>query len=377
MRRRQGRIGGRRGRGACAVSFVIRHSSFGDASGSALIVVLWVVGLLSLLIASMAFDAHVEARIISYYRKRSKAESLARSGIEVANMLLAKRAEIQSPDQQAPEGDRWFEPARQLRKGAIRGLTESLGEGTITLDIVPEPARRNINNLDVQGNRNETEVTENLVNVLEVGGITEDMNRWPQLVDSFLDWIDTDDRPRPDGAETDDYYGTLEPPYRAANRPLETVEELLLVKGFNRTILFGGTIQPALEGEEPRSVSGIADLLTVYGDGKVNINSASQRVLMTLPGVDEVIAGAIIEEREGWVDQAGQRQDAHYQNEDELFRRIPDLDAARVRRYITTADSAICRVTAVGEVHGVRRTVWCIAEYGGGRLNIIQWWEGD
>ena len=38
------------------------------------------------------------------------------------------------------------------------------------------------------------------------------------------------------------------------------------VKGFTRSILFGGPIDP--DAEEGVKVSGIADMLTVFGDGK-------------------------------------------------------------------------------------------------------------
>jgi hypothetical protein len=254
---------------------------------------------------------------------------------------------------------------------------EPLGEGTITLDIVPEPARRNINNLDLQNNINEVEVTDNLERILEVGGLTEDAGLWPKLIESFLDWVDADDKARTEGAETEDYYATLKPPYKAANRPLDTVEELLLVKGFNRAILFGGTLDTGFEKEEPRSLSGIADLLTTYGDGKVNINSASPRVLMTLPGVDDLIAGTIVEEREGWKDDKGKRRSSPYKNTGELFTRIPELDPNRLSRYLTTADSTICRITSVGEVHGVRRKVWCIGEFAAGQVKILRWREED
>lgn len=58
-----------------------------------------------------------------------------------------------------------------------------------------------------------------------------------ELIDPLLDWIDEDDEPREFGAETE-YYASLEVPYRAKNAPLETVEELLLIKGFNGQILY-------------------------------------------------------------------------------------------------------------------------------------------
>lgn len=354
-------------------------SSARARSGSALIVVIWVVALLSMMIVSMAFDAHIEARMTSYYRKRGKATYLARSGIEIARMILEKRGEVSANGEPTEDqkSDRWFASARQLKKGAIRGLSEPLGEGTVTLDIVPEPARRNINNLDLQNNRNLDEVERNLERILEVGGITEDTGMWPELIDSFIDWIDADDSRRADGAETDDYYATLKPPYKAANRPLDTVEELLLVKGFTRTVLFGGSLEPAFGEDKPRQISGIADLLTTYGDGRVNVNSASQRVLMTLQDVDEVVAGYIIEEREGYTTSDGRHEATPFENDEEFLRRVTDVNPATLRRYVTTADSQTVRITAVGEVGGVKRTIWCIGEFAGREIRILRWREED
>lgn len=56
--------------------------------------------------------------------------------------------------------------------------------------------------------------------------------------DCILDYLDEDDEPRDLGAELD-YYNTLDPPYNPKNAPLETVEELLLVKGVTPELLFG------------------------------------------------------------------------------------------------------------------------------------------
>ena len=59
--------------------------------GSALILVLWVLGLLSMLVASFAFEAHIESRLTSFYRDRTKADFLARSGLDVAELLVAAK----------------------------------------------------------------------------------------------------------------------------------------------------------------------------------------------------------------------------------------------------------------------------------------------
>lgn len=68
--------------------------------------------------------------------------------------------------------------------------------------------------------------------LMALPGMTED------VADAILDWIDEGDDPREYGAESD-YYASLNPPYACKNRPLETVEELLLVRGVTPELLFG------------------------------------------------------------------------------------------------------------------------------------------
>lgn len=350
-------------------------------SASALIIVLWVITMLSILIGSFAFDAHVEARITSYYRKRAKALHLAKSGVEIAHMLMEKSTHISEADDAAMDDqfadDRWFEPAKSLKKGSVKNVVEELGDGTITISIVTEPARRNINKLG----QNEAEIEQTLESIFEVGGITEDLNMWPELIESFLDWVDEDNLPRVDGGETEDYYSTTEDPSkpkRAKNGPFDTVGELLLVKGYSSAILYGGQLDGKMTGGEPVALSGIHDLLTVYGsDGKVNINAADTRVLMTLPGVDELTAGAIIEEREGFGFEGGKVEEDPFRSVDDLFARVADLDP-RLKNYVTTG-VGVCRITSVGEVGGVKKTISCIAQYSQNNkeVTILRWLEQD
>ena len=341
----------------------------GRRGGSGLIVALWVIGLLSLLVTSFAFDAHIEARITSYYRKRMKAQHLAHAGVEMAEFLMRKSLAIKSAGTTEDiEEEWWFADAELLSKGLpIRNLDHELGAGKIVLTIEPEPARRNVNKL---GNT-DREREEAWERILDVGGIAEEV--WPELIESFLDWTDKDETPRTDGAETDDYYGLLDSPYTAKNGPLDTVEELLLVKGFDRTILFGGVIDLGIEGEDPVSVRGFDDLLTTYGDGKVNVNAATVEVLMTLPGVDEVAAQEIIYEIQDWVNDAGDVEPNPYSNPNDFIARNPGLSPALKAHVVT--DSAIFRVTSTGVVQGVARRLWAIVEYQKGKLRILRWRE--
>src|SRR5262249_25629512 len=63
-------------------------------------------------------------------------------------------------------------------------------------------------------------------------------NMTEDIANSILDWLDADDEPRESGAESDTY-SSLTPPYRAKNGPLDSLEELLLVKGMTPQLLFG------------------------------------------------------------------------------------------------------------------------------------------
>jgi len=68
--------------------------------------------------------------------------------------------------------------------------------------------------------------------LMALPGMTED------VADSILDWIDEDDEIREFGAEAE-YYAQLNPAYEPKNRMLDTVEELLRVKGVTPQLLFG------------------------------------------------------------------------------------------------------------------------------------------
>jgi len=58
------------------------------------------------------------------------------------------------------------------------------------------------------------------------------------VADALLDWVDADDIKRPLGAESDFYQG-LKRPYSATNAAPKSIEELLLVRGVTRELLFG------------------------------------------------------------------------------------------------------------------------------------------
>lgn len=98
------------------------------------------------------------------------------------------------------------------------------------------------------------------------------------IADAILDWVDKDEALHKDGKE-DDYYQSLSEPYHCKNGPFEAVEELLLVAGVTR-----------------ESFDKVKDIITIYGDGMVNINTAGARALKAL-GLSEEAAEEIIKFR--------------------------------------------------------------------------------
>jgi type II secretory pathway component PulK len=112
-----------------------------------------------------------------------------------------------------------------------------------------------------------------------------------EAASSVMDWIDEDSNVERDGAENE-YYLSLDEPYYCKNDDFEHVEELLLVRGVTRPMLYGDGTAPPL-GErysnrgtgrnlfsDPQLARGIYDLVTVYtsepnrttDDGQQRIN---------------------------------------------------------------------------------------------------------
>ena len=91
------------------------------------------------------------------------------------------------------------------------------------------------------------------------------------IVDSIQDWRDPNEEHRANGAESEDYYLKLPTPYRSRNANLESITELLQIKGISPAIYNGSKDHP-----------GLASLVTVRSAGTVNMNTAGPAVLTAL-----------------------------------------------------------------------------------------------
>lgn len=102
-------------------------------------------------------------------------------------------------------------------------------------------------------------------------------------VQALLDWLDPDQEPRFPGGAEDSYYRTLDPPYLAANRPLTSITELRLIRGF-----------------EPPSPTLLEPLLSALPERTpINVNTAPAELLAALdPRLDDTAVERLLAARE-------------------------------------------------------------------------------
>jgi general secretion pathway protein K len=140
---------------------------------------------------------------------------------------------------------------------------------SFNLRIEDESGRIPINKL-VNGSAYNASIRDLLLRLLTGPYFRLSQDRAGDVIDAIKDWIDADDEVTGGGAEVG-YYEGLERPYAAKNAPLDCIEELLMVKGVTRELFYG-------TGESP----GLVQCLSVFGDGKININTAPKPVLRAL-----------------------------------------------------------------------------------------------
>ena len=222
--------------------------------GFALVAVLLVLGLLGLIGAEFAYSMRLEATAARSYKEAIAAAHLAEAAVEQAVREIAADAPFVALDRDdilTFYGRDGRALPRLPRTGVALGTM-----GTFSYRITDEEARLNLN----------TSPPDRIDHLLQGLGLTK-MER-DTINDSLQDWRDANDEHRLNGAESDDYYLKLAVPYRAHNANLESVTELLQIKGVTPEMYYGR------EGTR-----GLGDLVTVKTPGQININTASPEVL--------------------------------------------------------------------------------------------------
>lgn len=409
-------------RGFISLSMTKRcaHPQRTGSDGVALLIVLWVVIILSTLVVSLSYQAKMDIKMMGYQMAEVRARYLARAGL--ARALVYLREDVLKDNDDFPEDRDPIIDILSEDEGAIMPYDAYLeawhnnpdnyedveiGAGTLNVKVLDESARLNLNSPYVLANQ---DVVKGLLLFL---GHDEDTAQ--EVSAAIIDWIDADSEPSDGGdwgewgdeQSEDTYYNPdqdsediLEfgPRYVNKNGPLDTVEELLLIRGVTPWMFYGedannnlelddneddGDLNPPPDNEDGVLQLGLRDFVTVYSNQYVNLNTAPWQVLAALlyPIYEEEaedVAREIVEYRDGSDRTPGTDDDRPMRTLDDSdgdgydFTQVDNFTEADLRSLgsVVTRGSDYFRVVSTGEVHGVRKTLTAIVwrEYNPNRL---------
>lgn len=227
--------------------------------GSAFVVTLATLAGLVTLIVGIAASRAAENRGIWNRMQEGRARLMVDAGIQRAIACL------ESQDLNvATQSDEWYTLGTS---GADEFL---VGNDGFRLQILDSCSRVNINS-----------AAQNQLKLLPLSDTQ---------IDCLMDWREKDPQPRPQGAK-DDFYTSLTTPYYTKQQPFDSVEELMLVKGFTPQTLYSAGGQSATDPSTTQTGAVLDDLLTVdsacadtdpNGNPKTDIRSASPQQLASL-----------------------------------------------------------------------------------------------
>jgi general secretion pathway protein K len=243
--------------------------------GSVLLIVMWTAVLLTILVTAMASKVRLSARTAFNNQLAADDYTQMMSALHSAEMeILLERMSppIDAPIETDSEGailDRSLRfDGRPLRLSyptpddmVVRIINHS---GMINLNRIPRASMQLLIEKRLQ----------------DITGEEADPEEVQNLLAAWTDWTDLNDLEGINGAERD-YYEALDPPYLPRNNPeLDSVNELLHVRGFAE--LFEGV--------------DLESAFTIYGNNRqLNINVATREALSLLPGltpalIDDLLA---------------------------------------------------------------------------------------
>jgi general secretion pathway protein K len=282
--------------------------------GVVLIALLWILVALSGIALSFSRESFVEVAAARNAQSLESSYFIARAGIATAIYQMIEKRLIPSV-----EGAQLQEEPDPLELGIVTG---NWGGGDFQVDIQNESGKINLNSVPVE----------------QLRALAEASKIPPQdasiIADSIMDWRDSDKDHRLNGAEND-YYESLNPPYRAKNARFDTVEELLLVRGVTPAYFYGHP-ERTPDGSIVYKY-GLSRFLTVYSNRiQINVNFASLPVLMSVPGMTPEAAQSIYE----------RRHVKPFKNTAEITREIPGNLSTVTMPYLTTDPSGVYTLTA-------------------------------
>ncbi len=339
--------------------------------GIILLLTLWMSIVLSIIAYSLTYQVRMEMKLSKNFRQNTQARALAIAGISKAVGDLKNDLIIDTSEggiRLDAEGDIWSFPDDKT--------DIELGPGIYSASVIDENSKININSANL-------EVLKELLKVLDV-----EEDEVDEIANAIIDWRDLDDKPLSGKGEKENtYYSSLiqdvdedeflddesQILYRCKNDYYTTVEELLDVYGITPELFYGYDPEEKLEHylsgkkeDEDEVYIGLRDLVTVNGDGQLNVNTASFEVLTAVIAAAQVggtdpegLAEEIIDHRRG-------NRESDFDNDDAFhnWHQLSEVDGLNpggarrmytVQRLSTTSDCF--QIISTGTVQDISKTI--------------------
>jgi len=250
--------------------------------GAILVFVLGLVVLLGSLCLRLMEETVQELRLVSQYHKR---DDLRLEAYSLLDVTVAVLNEFRTLDNQSlKSGAGWENPIEWSGLSPlgerVKWLQPSFkGEsGKLPLFTTNEKVMKELFAIMYNG---------------DSGLLDEDDGR--PFYNAWMDWQDSDDNEREEGAE-DDYYEERSPPYFTSGKKVESFEEFRMIKGFGfdpddsrKSGLFFDE-----QGNETMNMKNFRETFSFYHEGPVNICEASSFLKKYICGDDEQLLEELI-----------------------------------------------------------------------------------
>ncbi|MBW1999504.1 MAG: type II secretion system minor pseudopilin GspK [Deltaproteobacteria bacterium] len=320
-----------------------------NKDGFALILTILVIS--TIVALSLEFNSSIRSELQAAVNLRDgvSLRQIARSGFQFAMAVLYDDGKRTAYDSLYED---WADPERL--SGYLKGM---FSEGSVEVEIIDHSGRIQINNLiyhkgEKRGSYNpvQREILSRLLGSEEFGLEPDEVDN---IIDAIKDWLDPDREVTRFGAE-DSYYAGLDPPYSCKDGPLDSLEELLLVRGITRELFYG-------TGERP----GISEFLTVWGDGKININTAQPLVLKALSKhLDRDMVEAMV---------AYRSEEDNDISQPRWYKQVPQMSSEVDMDELITTSSSIFEIRLNGFKDKMRNRCVGILERGKDSLRVLSW----
>lgn len=302
--------------------------------GVALLSALFAVALLTVIVIEMTDATMVHTHLTRNAGNAMAAQLLARSA-EIAGEALLTNEDTNSSEVTC-EDDLWAQPYPGLETGA----------GMVSLQIEDEGGKLDLNAIGDERYR------------AAVKQLFADLGLDPELVDAVAVWIAPASRQPMATGEASEYCA-LPMPCKPRNAPLRSLEELLLIRGFEPETL--DRLRPFV------TVVPVADGRSTGRPSEVNVNTAPWQVLSALgceAGPDSLPPPCSA--------RFGDEQQGEWRQDIEAWRTESCPD---VPRNLLSTKSNLFSINAAGTVGDLSQTVRVLVRRSGSRAQRLAWQE--